>query len=278
MFLIFNERMEKYIEIRKFISKKNPEFLKWLPEFVIRWIEKIVHQERANDFIWRHREDDAFGFCEASVTEYISVTLNLKGAENVLPVEQPCIFVSNHPFGGMDAIAMIYLLKDIRPDIMFIVNDFLASFESLKSRFIGVNKLGRSSSQSLQRVEQQFASDKATFLFPAGLVSRKIKGKIKDLEWKKTFVTKAKKYQKPVIPVYIEGRLTNRFYRIANIRKFLGIKFNIEMLFLMDELSKQNGKMINIVVGKPVLPEMFTKDKTDYQWAQWMKDEVYKLR
>lgn len=269
--------MKKFVEVRKLIADKNPTLLKWLPGFIIRWVERIIHQDRVNAFMWKNRDADAFEFCEAAVKE-LNQKLSITGIENIPEHPKSCIFVANHPFGGMDAITIIHLLKDVRPDITFIVNDLLMAVTNLKEKFVGVNKVGRSAAQSLQKVEEQFASGTATFLFPAGLVSRKINGKIMDLEWKKTFVTKAKKYKKPVIPVHIDGRLTNRFYRLARIRKFLGIKLNIEMFFLVDELFKQENKEVNIVIGAPVLPETFIRGKTDFAWAQWMKEEVYKLK
>lgn len=269
--------MEKFVDVRKLIADKNQKLLKWLPGFLIRWIERVIHQDRVNDFMEAHKGDDSFTFCEAAVKD-LKLQLSLEGKEYVPEPTQSCIFVSNHPFGGMDAITIIHLLKDIRSDLTFIVNDLLMAVRNLKDRFVGVNKVGKSAASSLQKVEEEFANGTGTFLFPAGLVSRKIKGEIMDLEWKKTFITKAKKYKKPVVPVFIDGRLTNRFYRLANIRKFLGIKLNIEMFFLVDELFKQEGKKIPIIIGKPIPSEKFTKEKTDYEWAQWVKREVYKLK
>ena len=269
--------MEKFVEVRKLIADKNPQLLKWLPGFIIRWVERIIHQDQVNAFFAEHRDDDVNEFCRTTVS-YFQLKLDLKGVENIPAQNEPCIFVANHPFGGMDAITIIHLLRDVRPDIMFIVNDLLMAVRNLKERFVGVNKVGKSASKSLQKVEEQFANGNSTFLFPAGLVSRKINGEIMDLDWKKTFVSKAKKYQKPVIPVHIDGRLTKRFYRLANFRKWLGIKVNIEMFYLVDELFKQEGKEVKIVIGKPISPETFTKEKSDLEWAQWVKAEVYKLR
>ena len=134
------------------------------------------------------------------------------------------------------------------------------------------------SKSALQKIEDQFANGTATFIFPAGLVSRKIKGEIRDLEWKKTFVSKAKKYEIPVIPVYIGGGLTNRFYRLANFRKFLGLKFNIEMFFLVDELFKQKNMKIDIMIGEPIPPDTFNKERNAKGWAEWVKEQVYKLK
>ena len=167
--------------------------------------------------------------------------------KNIPPLSESCIFAANHPLGGFDAVALISRLKYVRPDITFIVNDFLLALHQLRDMFVGVNKVGKNETESLQRVDDQFASEKAA-RFPAGLVSRRTKGKIEDVFWRKTFITKAVKYQKPIIPVYIEGKLTNRFYNLANIRKFFGIKFNIEMLFLVDELLEENNKTMSCIL------------------------------
>ena len=269
--------MSKFVEVRKLIADKNPALLRWLPGFVIRYVEKIIHQREVNEFFEAHENSDTFEFCKDAL-EYLNFQVSIQGLENIPKAPERIIFASNHPLGGMDALSIIHLLKDVRPDIKFIVNDLLMAVKTLKDRFIGVNKVGRSAVESLQKVEEQFAEGPATFIFPSGLVSRKIKGNIEDLEWKKTFISKAKKYQLPVIPVHIGGGLTNRFYRLANFRKFLGIKANIEMFFLVDELFKQKNMRIDIVVGKPIPPETFDKSKNDKAWAEWMKTQVYSLK
>ncbi|TRX50655.1 glycerol acyltransferase [Fulvivirga sp. M361] len=269
--------MDKFVDVKRLIVSKNKKLLKWLPGFVVRWIERVIHQDEVNAFMAKYKDEDAYGFSQGAI-ETFNLQLDTKGLENVPKPPQSCIFVSNHPLGGLDAIAIIHSFKTTRPDIKFIVNDLLMNVRSLKEKFIGVNKVGRNAAASLQKVEEQFASGTATFIFPAGLVSRKTKGKIEDLEWKKTFISKAKKYNKSVVPVHIDGRLTNRFYRLANVRKFLGVKLNIEMFFLVDELFKQANTKIDIVIGNPIKPEHFTSDKSDKEWAQWVKKQVYQLK
>lgn len=268
---------EKFVDVRKLIADKNPALLKWIPGFLIRYVQRIIHEDEVNEFFLQQKGASAYDFCEACMKKF-NITLVLHGEENVIQPPDSCIFAANHPLGGFDAVAIVSKLRDIRPDIKFIVNDFLMSVTNLRDRFIGVNKVGKNAAESLQKVDEQFASDTATFIFPAGLVSRKQKGEIRDLDWKKTFISKAKKYQKPVIPVYIEGKLTNRFYRLANIRKALGIKFNIEMLYLVDELFKQRDTTIHIMIGEPVDAKTFDSTKTDKQWAAWMKEKVYDLK
>lgn len=269
--------MEKFVDVTRMIESKNKRLAKWMPRFIIKWIERIIHQEEVNDFFNKHKGSDAFEFCEDTI-KYFNFQISMKGKENIPPTSEGCIFVSNHPLGGMDAIAVIDEFKDIRKDLMFIVNDLLLNVYPLKNRFVGVNKVGKNAKESLKKVEEQFASDTATFLFPAGLVSRKVNGEIIDLLWKKTFISMAKKYQKRVVPVYIEGRLTNRFYRLAKIRKWLGIKINIEMFFLVDELFRQRNMKMEVIIGEPISASAFDDSRDDKDWAQWVKEEVYKLR
>jgi len=268
--------MEKFIDVRKLIAEKNPKILKWIPGFVINYIRKIIHEDEVNEFMRINREADPYEFCDACMKKF-NITINLYGIEHIPPLDQSCIFAANHPLGGFDAVALISKLKDIRPDITFIVNDFLLSLTNLKPMFVGVNKVGKNAAESLQKVDEQFASDKATFIFPAGLVSRRSKGKIEDVLWRKTFISKAKKYKKPVIPVYIKGRLTNRFYNLASIRSFLGIKFNIEMLFLVDELFKQQDNVMDIRIGELIPADTFDNSKKEKEWSQWVKDKVYAI-
>lgn len=267
---------DKFIDLKKIIAEKNPAILKWMPGFIFRYIKRIIHQDEINAFINKNKEQKNKEFC-VSVVEYFDIELKVSGLENI-PKEGGCILAANHPLGGMDAMAIVTKIYDIRPDMKFIVNDILMNLDNLKDLFTGVDKHKANTAKSLQNVNELFASDKAVFVFPAGLVSRKKKGKIEDLEWKKTFISRSKKYNKPIIPIYIEGRLSNFFYRLANFRKFIGIKANIEMLYLADELFKQKGKTIEFKIGKPIYPEQLTSEKTDLEWAQWIKNKAYQLK
>lgn len=268
--------MEKFIDVKKLIAQKNPKALKWIPGFVIKYLERILHQDGVNEFMWDNRNANGHDFCDACMKKF-NITIHLHQEENIPPLTESCIFAANHPLGGFDAVALISRLRHVRPDITFIVNDFLLNIHQLKDMFVGVNKVGKNAAESLQKVDDQFASDRATFIFPAGLVSRRNKGKIEDVFWRKTFINKSIKYQKPIIPVYIEGRLTNRFYNIASVRKFLGIKFNIEMLFLVDELWKQQDNIMHITFGKKIEASTFDESKSDIEWSEWVKNKAYSL-
>jgi putative hemolysin len=267
---------EKFIEIDKVLAEKNPRLAKALPSFVISYIKKVLHQDQINDFIAVYGHLFGFDFIEKIIEEF-GVQIEIKGMENV-PSQGGIVLASNHPLGGLDALAMMHMLGKKRKDMRFIVNDILLSFKNLKELFIPVNKHGKSGIESVKMINAQFASDELTLVFPAGLVSRKQDGGIiKDLEWKKSFITKARQYQRDIIPVYVEGNNSNFFYNLSRWRKRLGIKANIEMFYLMDEMYKQRGKKITIYFGEPIKYSIFDKTKTDEQWANYIKELVYKL-
>ena len=173
-----------------------------------------------------------------------------------------------------------YLIgKEYDEKIRFFANDLIMYLEPLSELFIPINKLGAAQSrESAEMMRELYKSDNHLINFPAGICSRKIKGKIVDLEWKKSFVSKAIEYQRDVVPIYFHGRNSDFFYNLANLRKFLGIKFNIEMMYLADEMFKQRGNHFTVKIGKPIPWQTFDKSKTPFEWAQWVREQCYKIK
>lgn len=266
---------KKFIEIRKLIASKNPKLLRWLPNFVLNYLERILHQDEINQFIIDHPDEKNEAFC-AAVIRYFNIQIEIEGLENI-PKTGGVTLAMNHPLGGMDAMALVTALKDHRTDLKFIVNDLLLSLEGLKGMFVGVNKHGKSREGTHQKIDDLFASDQAVCIFPAGLVSRKSNGIVRDLEWKKTFVMLSMRNENPIIPIYIDGKLSNFFYRLSKFRRYLGIKANIEMLYLSDELFRQRNVKMKLRVGKPIYPNQLDDSKSYHEWAQWVREKVYEM-
>lgn len=260
---------ERFIDIRKLIASKNPNLLKWLPGFIVRYLERILHQDEINQFIIDHKHLYNEDFCQAIVS-YFNIQTEIRGIHN-LPKTGPIIIAMNHPLGGMDAIALVAALKNHRRDIKFIVNDLLLNMENLRELFVGVNKHGKNEGSTRDKIEKAFQAENVLCIFPAGLVSRKTKGQVRDLEWKKTFVSYARKLNQPIIPIHINGELSNFFYRLSNFRKFIGIKANIEMLYLADELFKQRNKQMIFTIGESIYA-----DKTSSSDKEMTK-QIYNL-
>ena len=181
-------------------------------------------------------------------------------------------------------MAMMNAIGNTRKDVKALVNDILLNLHNLKNLFAGVNKVGKTSVDSLQEIENVYSSSNLSITFPAGFVSRKQfpdglfgKNVIEDLEWKKSFISRAKKYKKNIIPVYIDGKNSDFFYNFSMWRKRLGIKANIEMLFLVNEMYKQRGKIITVIFGEEIPIETFDKRFSDAEWAEKVKKHVYRM-
>ncbi len=213
--------------------EKNPGLAKIMPGFVFRYIKRIMHIDFINDFLLRNGHLSGNAFVDQAITEF-NVKEHICGFDNI-PDSGRFIFASNHPLGGFDSLLLMKYVSKKLGNLKFLSNDVLMGIPSLSYMFIPVNKHGNNSREIATELDKAYDSDLQILIFPSGLASRKIKGKIVDLEWKKHFITKAIQYQRDIIPVFIGGRNSNRFYRLANIRKFLHLKWNIEMFLLPDE-------------------------------------------
>lgn len=270
------EDKKKFVHIREVIRKKSPGLAKWIPGPLVSYLERTIHEDDINDIMYRFRDLKGLDFVDALIDD-LGVDVLLEGEENI-PKDESVIFASNHPLGGLDGIAFMQAIGRVRRDVKFLVNDILMNVVNLEPLFVGVNKIGGQNKSAASAIEEAYASDHALLVFPAGLVSRKIKGEIVDLEWKKSFISKAKKYKKDIIPVYIEGRNSNFFYNLSNWRNKIGIKFNIEMLYLVDEFFAQRNQRVTIRVGKRIPYTAFDNSKNEKQWAAEVKQLVYDLK
>lgn len=267
--------VDKIIDIEKVLREKNPKLAKYVPKAFIAYLERITHLTMLNKFLVENANIEGVEFVDRALNHF-GVKLRIHGIENIL-TEEKLLIASNHPLGGLDSLGLMKAVSLKRDDMVFLVNDILMNLPSLKSSFVPVNKHGSQAKEAIRVFGEVMNSDRTVLFFPAGLVSRKIKGKIVDLEWKKTFVTKSRTSGRKIIPVYIDGRNSNFFYNLANLRKFLGIKSNIEMLYLVDEMYKQYNKVMHIYFGEPISLSEMPSNLKDNAIAGMIKDYVYKL-
>lgn len=264
------------IDIDKVLREKAPKYYKYIPKFVVSYLKRIVHQEELNVFLRDSKDKVGVDFLKACL-EFLDANIVVKGEEN-LPKEGLYTFVSNHPLGGQDGVALGYILGSFyNGKVKYMVNDLLMNLQGLAPLCIPINKTGKQAKDFPRMVEAGFASDDQLIMFPAGLCSRRQNGVIRDLDWKKTFIVKSVQTHRDVVPIHFEGRNSNFFYNLANICKFLGIKVNIAMLYLADEMLKNRHKTFTVTIGKPISWQTFDKSKTPAEWAAYVKDIVYKL-
>lgn len=267
-------RQVMLIDVQKVLADKNPALARMIPGFIVRYLKRIIHQEEINAFLKQHGHLDGLAFVD-EVVNMFRPKVTLRGLEN-LSSDGRFVVASNHPLGGLDGIVLMQAIGKVRPDIQFPVNDILLNIKNLQPLFVPINKHG-SNAENIRILNETFEGNAVVCYFPFGLVSRKRKGIIRDLDWKKTFLTKARRYKRDVIPTHISGRNSDFFYRLANLRKTLGIKANLEMLYLVDEFFKQQDQDICITFGKPIPWEFFDRRFNENQWAEKLRGFVYYL-
>jgi len=274
-----NSITEKTIDINDILKSKMGSKAKYVPAPLVKWLKHIVHQDEVNKYLWDSRNLTGVEWLEDCM-RYLDMTLDIVGKENLPDKNDGKLytFVSNHPLGGEDGVALGAVIgRHYDGKFRYLVNDLLMNLPGLAPLCIPINKTGSQSRSFPAMVESGFRSDNHMLMFPAGLCSRRINGKIHDLPWKKTFITKSVETHRDVVPIHFGGRNSDFFYTLANICKALGIKFNIAMLFLVDEMYKNVHKSFRIAIGKPIPWQTFDKSRTPAQWAQYVQDEVYKL-
>lgn len=247
---------------------------KKIPRFFVSWLKKFLHQDFLNSLLEPGIEGAAF--CEHCLKK-MDVSVDVEGLEGVPADGTLYTFVSNHPLGGIDGVTLCGLIGKRFGSVRMLVNDFLMFIKPLAPLCVPVSKIGSQARNLPQLVDEAFASNDQMLIFPAGLCSRKQGGVIKDLPWKKTFVTKSVATRRAVVPVHFIGQNSKRFYRAANWCKRLKLKFNFAMLFLPDEMYRAQHGHFKVIFGKPVPYETFDGSRTAVDWAAWMQEEVYKL-
>ena len=273
------ETFQKTIDIDKILKGKMGKKARYVPGFAVNWLKRIAHEDQVNEFLWQSRNLKGTAWLDATM-KYLDTTLQVEGEENLPDPNDGRLytFVSTHPMGGIDGVALGSLIgKHYGDNFRYLVNDLLMNLPGLAPLCIPINKTGKQSRSFPAMVEAGFQSDYHMLMFPAGLCSRRRNGEIRDLPWKKTFIAKSVEYQRDVVPIHFGGRNSNFFYRLSNISDRLVKKVNIAMLFLVDEMFKNTGNTFPVKIGKPIPWQTFDKSKTPMEWAKFVEDQVYKL-
>ncbi|HBB91230.1 MAG: hypothetical protein A2X22_12410 [Bacteroidetes bacterium GWF2_49_14] len=264
------------IDVEKVFASKDARMLKRLPKFFIRYLKRIVHQDEINAFLIKNKGITGHEFLNRSI-DYMGIKIEIKGLE-LIPKDGRLIFASNHPLGGIDGMCLVKTIHEqIRPNPKSVSNDLLMNVTPMRNFMIGVNKHGGNAKDQVAEMQRAFEGDDPIIFFASGLVSRRRWFTIEDVEWKSTFVKKAFLHERDVVPVFISGRVSGFFYRIANLRKFLGIRNNIEMLYLPNEMFKQKGLKLTILFGEPIPWKTFSSTKSPEAWAAYVKKLTYTM-
>jgi len=272
-----NESIKKQlIDLDAVIKSKNPKLYKYIPGFVLKYLKRIIHQDSLNELFYEYRDLRGLDFVNEIVKRF-NLNIVPKGF-NEIETEKKYIFAANHPLGGMESVGLMHIVGKKFPNLRFLVNDVLMQIKNYEPLFVPINKFGSQAKESVIRIEDAYKSENQILIFPAGLVSRRINGKIQDLKWQKNFIRKSIQHKRDIVPTYIEARNSNFFYNLSSIRRLLGIKVNIEIFYLADEAYNKTNATIKYFFGKPIPYTTFDKRYTLDEWASKIREHVYNLR
>ena len=268
------DRKDYLLDVEKVLG---PKLMKKLPRFAVNFFKRRIHQDEINDCIMHAEHYKGAGFFDEAL-KYVDITFQIRGEENLDP-DKKYLFAGNHPLGGPEALIIGSVFRRIYGDGFKVpVNHLLANLKPLNEFFVPVRVYGSNRNRELgEQIADMFRSDYQVLVFPAGMCARKIKGKVTEMPWKKMFITQSRRFERDVVPIHISGFNSRRFFFFTKLSTFLKLKFNLGMIFLVDELFNKKGQEFVITFGKPVPYTTFDKTKTDLQWAAEIKDQVEAL-
>lgn len=270
-----NEKKITEIDIEAIVRSRAGRNARFIPGFVTRWLKRLIHQDFINTYL--RQGYVGVDFCEHCL-EYLGVKLDVEGMENMPSDGRYCTFVSNHPLGAIDGVTLGYVIgKRYDGQVKYLVNDLLMNLEGLAPLCVPINKIGKQSRNFPQMVNACFQGQNHVIMFPAGLCSRRMNGEIHDIPWSKTFIKKSVETQRDVVPIYFEGRNSERFYNVAAWCKRLHLP-NFAMALLPDEMYRSQGNHYTVHIGKPIPYATFDNSRSAVEWSAWVQDKVYEMR
>ncbi len=266
----------KYIDLNKNFKESNTKALQRMPAFLVSIMKKVVMQKELNRVLNKYADDIGVDFLHSIIKEY-NITPDVKGLEN-LPESSKGIFVANHPFGILDGLVLTKTVSDKYGTFKAIGNEAFMFMPQMRPVTAVVNVYGQTSREYVLALDKVYASDVPITHFPAGEVSRRNNGKIQDIEWQKSMITKAIAHKRNIVPFYIHGSNSKLFHFINRARKLVGIKANLELALLPHEMFNKNDRIVKVRIGKAISWEKFDKSKSHKEWAQEVRNYVYKLK
>lgn len=274
------------IDLDEVLRQRLPRLSRFIPRFAVEWMKRTICQDELNRILDENAGLEGADFARGALKS-LGITVEPQFEERLpSPENRRVLYVSNHPLGGLDGMALIdYVQRRHGGNVYFVVNDLLSAVKPLEKVFLPVNKFGKQSREAVKAVDEAFAGNDPVIMFPAGLVSRlrrvpymgKKRKLVSDLSWNKMFVNKAHHYKRDIIPIFFSGKNSEKFYRMANLRRRLGIKFNFEMIYLPGEMVRMADSSLTISFGVPLSWEMLTPGRDAAGCAASVRASVYHI-
>ncbi|MDE6368672.1 MAG: lysophospholipid acyltransferase family protein [Muribaculaceae bacterium] len=264
-----------YDDIRRLVPKLDghEKFVNWLLHFLS--VDKVnrVHSNCC--------DTPGPEFTRRLLFDEFKMTLRVDNSEILdhLP-EGAFITVSNHPFGALDGIALIYLIGSRRPEFKVLVNMILNQISAMRPNFIAVDPLASNdpskravSVNGIRQALRQLHDGNPVGFFPAGAMSKTtLRHGLQDREWQKSVLQIIHRAKVPVIPVFFHGG--NSWWC-----DFLGhVCWPARSLRLPAEVFRKNGKEMHVSIGNPIsVEEQALHNSTPEELGKFLREKTYEL-
>lgn len=265
------------IDIQQVIEERSPGYFDYYPipitKLIIKILNKVLHIKEINKFLEKHWNKRGLDFIDEAF-DYLDFGYLLSSKDRMrIPAEGRLICVANHPLGGLDGMALLKAIGSIRTDVKVVANDVLMNIENLQDLFLPYNIFTNATQRTrINGIKNALNSESAIIFFPAAEVSRLRLNGVKDKKWLNGPLYFARKYNAPILPVYIKGNNSFWFYMISWLNK------KWSMFFLAHEIMKKQKKTITLKIGDPI-PTHILKSGVINKKVQTklLKRHVYRL-
>ncbi len=246
--------------------------------YIVKFFMWLIKLTKLNNFYSRHTEKNAIDFLNQSINSLgFTYEVSKEDFERI-PKEGPFILISNHPYGGLEAVITLKILIGIRPDFKYLANFLLMRIKPLKDYFLPVNPFEsqkdlQSSYTGIRNAFKHLRNDCALAIFPAGEVSsyKFKKGTSTDREWQEPILKFIKAAKVPVLPVYYSGSNSYIFHLLGLIHPIL------RTIKLPSELFNKKGKTFGIRFGCPISVEEQNQYEDIKEYGKLLRTKTYSL-
>ncbi|MCB2196284.1 MAG: lysophospholipid acyltransferase family protein [Bacteroidetes bacterium] len=253
-------------------------FEKFGGEVIAKFLMQLLKLNKVNRMYSENLDKSGIDFIKA-VIEALEFTFDVSEEDlKRIPRDNPFIIVANHPFGGIDALILVKIFAEIRPDFKAMANFLLQKVEPIKDFLFPVNpfetrKEVKSSFIGIKGALEHLAEGKCLAIFPAGEVSsfQHESGVIQDREWQPSVLKFIKKANVPVVPIYFHGTNSRIFHLLGQLHPVL------RTAKLPSELFNKKKKNIKIRIGNPI-PVKEQNEFTDIaHYGRYLRARTYAL-
>lgn len=194
-----------------------------------------------------------------------------------VPATGGVTIVANHPYGAIDGLALLHVLRHRRPDLKVMANFMLQQLEPLRDRFIGVNPFeqlaARSSFQGMRQAAQHLADGGALGVFPAGEVSsyRKEVDAVADPRWKTPVIKLIRHAGVPVVPLWFDGANSLVFQILGMVHP------SLRTLQLPREMLRMHGRSVRLRIGNPLTDKELAQFTSMDDLARFLRAKTYSI-